>query len=41
MAGLTTRPQPIARATVVLPPVFAAIAGRSRMAGYVSAFAGH
>jgi len=41
MASLTTRPQPIARATVVLPPVLGALAGRSRMAGYVSALAGH
>jgi len=41
MAGLTTRPQTIARAMVVLPPFPAATAGWSRMAGPFPGLAGH
>ncbi len=42
MAGIATRPQLTARATVVvLLPVFGGAAGRSRMAGPFPCAAGH
>jgi hypothetical protein len=41
MAGMVTRPQPTAPTLVVLPPVFGATAGRSRMAGPARRPTGH
>jgi len=41
MAGIATRPQLTARAIVVLLPVCAGAAGRSRMAGPFPCATGH